>query len=299
MSATFHQTPILARNGLMSSLLHRAVPESPRWLLSLGRTREAERILQMAALETHVEAPASILPPEELGSLSSEPCTFLDLLKTRNIRHITVMLWISWFSIEVINNGLSFSVTGLSGSPFVIYFCIAVIELPSHLFSWLALANFRRRMIFIIFGALGTIGLLPIFFTTDIYPIATLCFVLLCKFGALAVIHCMHIHTGELFPTIIRNTAMSSCAMFGRVGASLSPYLQLLAVVAPSLPWLLLALLTLLSVLLLSFLPETFQEPLPDAIEQMATPRRLMFRCSSTTVTTVSPVQEVLCTTHL
>ncbi|KAJ0033342.1 hypothetical protein NQD34_000449, partial [Periophthalmus magnuspinnatus] len=266
-----HLTWAIAASSIACLPFGWVVPESPRWLLSLGHKEDAERILQMAALETQVEAPASIFPPEEvlLTAFSMESCTFLDLLKTRNIRHITVILWISWLSIYVSNYGLSFSATGLRESPFLTYILVSAIELPSYLFSLLAAAYCRRRMAFIIFGAVAIVGVLPIFLTTDICPTVTLCLVLVCKFGVLVVISCMYIHTGELFPTIIRNTAMSSCAMFGRLGACLSPYLQHLAVVAPSLPWLVLALLPLLTVLLLSFLPETFQEPLPDAIEQM------------------------------
>lgn len=53
----------------------------------------------------------------------------------------------------------------------------------------------------------------------------TMSLVLLGKFGVLAATGMMYTYTGELSPTVIRNTAMSSCAMFSRVGSSLSPYL--------------------------------------------------------------------------
>ncbi|XP_015259841.1 PREDICTED: solute carrier family 22 member 5-like [Cyprinodon variegatus] len=93
--------------------------------------------------------------------------------------------------------------------------------------------------------------------------------VLLGKFGVLAATGMMYTYTGELSPTVIRNTAMSSCAMFSRVGSSLSPYLLEIAKFNELLPWIIIGVLSLLSVLLCIFLPETFRKPLPDTIEQM------------------------------
>ena len=59
--------------------------------------------------------------------------------------------------------------------------------------------------------------------------------VLLGKFGVLAGTGVMFIYTGELSPTVIRSTAMSSCAMFSRVGSAVSPYLHELGEISDSL----------------------------------------------------------------
>ncbi|MED6233251.1 hypothetical protein ATANTOWER_009120 [Ataeniobius toweri] len=93
--------------------------------------------------------------------------------------------------------------------------------------------------------------------------------VLLGKFGVLAGNGLVYTYTGELFPTVIRNTAMSSCAMFSRVGSSVSPYLLEMAGFNEFLPWIIVGVLSLLSIFLCIFLPETFRQPLPDTIEQM------------------------------
>ncbi|CAL9700771.1 unnamed protein product [Knipowitschia caucasica] len=265
------------------------VPESPRWLLSQGHKQEAERILQMAASPNQLQAPIRIFYPEQAENRFrtdklGESGTFLDLLKARNVRNIIVKLWICWFAIHVSYYGMAFITSSLFGNPFLNYFLVSVIELPAYVCSWLAATRCPRRKIFIMFGALGSTGLLLTSLTTDIWPTVTLVLVMLGKFGVLAAISCMYIHTGELFPTVIRNTAMSSCGMLGRVGAALSPYLQHL---------------------------ETFREPLPDSIEQMTKPQRfsLIFSdCFSVrentdkkaiTVSPVSPVAEVLCSTPL
>uniref|UniRef100_A0A3B4FVB5 Major facilitator superfamily (MFS) profile domain-containing protein n=1 Tax=Pundamilia nyererei TaxID=303518 RepID=A0A3B4FVB5_9CICH len=57
--------------------------------------------------------------------------------------------------------------------------------------------------------------------------------------------------------------------MLSRAGSSISPYLLQLAVFYEFLPWMLVGSLSLVSVVLCFFLPETFREPLPDTIDQM------------------------------
>lgn len=65
---------------------------------------------------------------------------------------------------------------------------------------------------------------LPLFLPAG-HPAVTLSLVMLGKFGILAGLSVLYTFTGELFPTVIRSTALSTCATFSRVGSSVSPYL--------------------------------------------------------------------------
>ncbi|XP_047226635.1 solute carrier family 22 member 5-like [Girardinichthys multiradiatus] len=267
-----HLSLTMSLPGLACIPLWWLVPESPRWLLSHGHLPEAELLLRSAALENQVEAPTVIfLPPkaERAGSQKAESVSFLGLLKTANIRRVTMKLWLIWFSMSICYFGLSFSMSTLYGNPFLNYFLLTAVELPAFFASWLAARSFPRRLSFISFSLLGALALLFIQVTMHSHPDLTMFLVLLGKFGVLAGNGLVYTYTGELFPTVIRNTAMSSCAMFSKVGSSVSPYLLEMAGFNELLPWIIVGVLSLLNIFLCIFLPETFRQPLPDTIEQM------------------------------
>ncbi|XP_044222130.1 solute carrier family 22 member 4-like [Thunnus albacares] len=305
-----HLSLIMAVPGLACLPLWWLLPESPRWLVSRGRLQEAELLLRLAALENRVDAPNVIFLPtntEKTASQKSESLSFLDLLRTSNIRHITLKLWLIWFSISVSYFGLSFNMSGLYGNPFLNYFLVSAVELPAYVASWLAARSLPRRLSFTSFTLLGALALLLIQITLHSNPAVTLSLVLVGKFGILAGTGVLYMYTGELSPTSIRNTAMSSCAMFSRVGSSVSPYLLQLAVFYQFLPWIVVGSLSLLSVLLCILLPETFRQPLPDTIQQLALSQRFRWPWDSTpppkddgkSAKDQTTAPEIICTTHL
>uniref|UniRef100_A0A3P8R7A0 Major facilitator superfamily (MFS) profile domain-containing protein n=1 Tax=Astatotilapia calliptera TaxID=8154 RepID=A0A3P8R7A0_ASTCA len=261
-----HLSLLMALPGLASLPLWWLIPESPRWLVSKGRLQEAERLLRSAALENGVEAPPVIFLSanvQQSDSKKAETLNFLDLLKAKSIRSVTLILWLS---THVTYSGLSFNMSTLYGNPFLNYFLLSAVELPAYTVSWLSACRLSRRLSFISFSLLGALALFLIQVTLHTL---TLFLVLLGKFGVLVGTGILYMFTGELSPTVIRNTVMSSCAMLSRVGSSISPYLLQLAVFYEFLPWMLVGSLSLVSVVLCFFLPETFREPLPDTIDQM------------------------------
>ncbi|XP_062259250.1 solute carrier family 22 member 4-like [Platichthys flesus] len=280
-----HLSLIMAVPGLACIPLWWLIPESPRWLLSRGRWQEAELVLKSAALENKVEPPNTIFASakvEKATDQKAESYSILDLLRTSNIRHIMLILWIIWFSESLSYFGVSFNTSSLPGNPYLNYFLLTTVELPAYVTVWLSTRNLPRHLSFISFTLLGLLALLLVQATQHSHPAVTLFLVLLGKYGIMAGNGLMYVYSGELSPTVIRNTAMSSCAMFSRLGSCISPYLLQLAVFYQFLPWIVVAGLSLLSVILCVFLPETFRQPLPDTIQQMAVKQRFRWPWTST-----------------
>ncbi|XP_077767744.1 organic cation/carnitine transporter 2 isoform X4 [Canis aureus] len=257
------------------------IPESPRWLISQGRLKEAEVIIRKAAKMNGIVAPSTIFDSSELEDLSSEKQqshSILDLLRTRNIRIVTVMSIILWMTISVGYFGLSLDTPNLHGDVYVNCFLSAVVEVPAYVLAWLLLQHMPRRysMATALFLG-GSILLFVQLVPPDLYYLATV-LVMVGKFGVTAAFSMVYVYTAELYPTVVRNMGVGVSSTASRLGSILSPYFVYLGAYDRFLPYILMGSLTILTAILTLFLPETFGTPLPDTIDQMLRVKGIKYR---------------------
>ncbi|KAM6475147.1 organic cation/carnitine transporter 2-like [Liasis olivaceus] len=258
--------------GLLYFPLWWFIPESPRWLLSQGRIQEAEDIIRKAAEKNHVVAPEVIFDLAELQDLNSQvqqSCSILDLVRTKNIRTVTIMCVILWMVISIGYFGLSLDTPNLHGDIYLNCFLSAVIEIPAYTVSWLLLQNLPRRysMAGVLF--LGGCVLLFIQLVPAHLSVLSIILVMTGKFGITASFSMVYVYTAELYPTVVRNMGVGASSMASRIGSILSPYFVYLGAYDRFLPYILMGSLTVLSGILTLFLPESYGTPLPETIEQM------------------------------
>ncbi|XP_038628036.1 solute carrier family 22 member 4-like [Tachyglossus aculeatus] len=250
------------------------IPESPRWLISQGRFKEAEAIIRKAAKMNNVAAPAIIFDPMELQELKPQDHQkgyFLDLFRTRNIAAITVMSLLLWMLTSVGYFGLSLDTPNLHGDPYLNCFLSAMIEVPAYIIAWLLLRALPRR--YIISGTLfmgGSVLLLVQLVPKD-YNFLSLVLAMLGKFGITSAFSMLYVFTAELYPTIVRNMAVGATSMASRVGSIIAPYFVYLGAYDRVLPYILMGSLTVLIGIMTLLLPESFGMILPETYEQMQT----------------------------
>ncbi|XP_025973960.2 organic cation/carnitine transporter 2-like [Dromaius novaehollandiae] len=270
--------------GLLCIPLWWVIPESPRWLISQGRFQEAEAIIRKAAKMNGITAPDVILDPIELqdsNSQKQQAYTILDLVKTQNIRTVTIMSVILWMIISVGYFGLSLDTPNLHGDIYVNCFLSAVIEVPAYIISWLLLRNFPRRYSMAAALFLGGCVLLFIQLVPAHIRVLSVLLVMVGKFGITSAFSMVYVYTAELYPTVVRNMGVGASSMASRLGSILSPYFVYLGAYDRFLPYILMGSLTVLSGILTLFLPESYGMPLPDTTEQMLTVKGLKYRPAS------------------
>ncbi|XP_045748306.1 solute carrier family 22 member 4 isoform X2 [Mirounga angustirostris] len=271
----------LTAPGVLCVPLWWFIPESPRWLISQRRFREAESIIQKAAKMNNIAAPMVIFDPVELQELklpSQQKVFILDLFRTQNIATITIMSLLLWMLTSVGYFALSLNAPNLHGDAYLNCFLSALIEVPAYITAWLLLRTLPRR--YIIAGVLFLGGgvLLLIQFVPADYNFLSIGLVMLGKFGITSAFSMLYVFTAELYPTLVRNMAVGVTSMASRVGSIIAPYFVYLGAYNRVLPYIVMGSLTVFIGIITLFFPESFGMTLPETLEQMQKVKGFRFR---------------------
>jgi putative MFS transporter len=220
--ALFLTAPFALIGGVMRSVL----PESPRWLIRVGRIADAEAVLRRVEDEVAKSTGHALPPvvPSPSGPRMSQRRVYPRELLGTVYRSITLMLWAAWFAeygvlytyqifVPTILSAEGHSIVNSFRYSVVIYSAaIPGYVLGGYVVEWLD----RKYAILLSFASVAAFGTL---FGHSQSPAQIITFagstVFFLSLGSTAI----YTYTPELYPTEIRATAMGIASAWGRVGA--------------------------------------------------------------------------------
>lgn len=245
--------------------------ESPRWLWMQGKTNEAIQIVskgvKMNKRGIALDAQYYLSKAKSTVSQHTETVSvgIGNLFKTPNLRSKTINVCLCWFANSLVYYGLSLSAGKLYGNPYLILFLMGLVEFPSYIIIIFILDRLGRRSITSSLMLAGGICCITAAFIAQGSTTATTIVMLGKLFiaGSFAVIYN---YSAELFPTVVRNSAMGLGSMSARLSGALTPLITLLDSFDPTIPAVIFGVIALLSGFWVMFLPETMNQPMPQSI---------------------------------
>lgn len=277
------------------------VPESPRWLFTVGRIGEASAVLEKSArmnkLPTENIHQNLIAYKKQLASQNSAQTkgNIWDLFRTPNMRTKTLCICFNWLACGLGYFGLAQYIGQAGGNIYTNVAISAIIGLPGTLSCIYTMKRFGRKKTMIFANALTGISMLSLAFipTTGEGLIITLA-----SAGVVGVtvsFPTAYLYACELFPTgkfdfkvsmgtvvvafkalivkknflklVVRNIGVGTASMVARIGSMVAPFVAGLSTTYHWLPPVIFGVTFLIAMCLLFFLPETNGAPLPETLE--------------------------------
>ncbi|XP_059810891.1 solute carrier family 22 member 6-A-like [Hypanus sabinus] len=249
--------------------------ESARWLIVNGKEHVALKQLKRVAKVNGREAEGERLTVEilkasvENDQLTAKSQSVLDLFRTPVMRRITCCLMVVWFSMSFAYYGLSIDLQGFGVDIYLIQLIFGAVDFPAKITAFLMLSLIGRRFTQVTTLTLaGSTLLANAIIPKDLQTARTS----LAAFGKgclAATFTGCYLHTGELFPTVVRQTGMGLGSSMARLGAMVAPVVRMSGDYIPFLPSTIYGGMAVIAGVTAFFLLETQNIPLPETIDDV------------------------------
>lgn len=269
-------------------LFYWTIPESPRWLVTKNRIKEALDILKSAATANGNTIPSDEEMTEQLKSLYQPENTVAAvsageklkeafsevtmLVATPQMRKRTGLVYFSWLVVAMVYYGLSFNTKNIGADIYVSNFISGFVECVACVVIIPALSRFGRVKIYsgtFLAGGLACVLVAVILWVTAKGSMVALVVTLamIGKFLIAGTFALAYLYTAELFPTPVRNVAVGGASTFARIGSMSAPYIvDILGKVSAGIPAMIFGASSVAAGLAAMALPETLNKKLPENV---------------------------------
>ncbi|XP_073927104.1 solute carrier family 22 member 3 isoform X3 [Castor canadensis] len=205
-------------------LYYWVVPESPRWLITRKQGDKALQILRRIA-----KCNGKYLSPNysEITGTDEEISnpSFLDLVRTPQMRKCTLILMFAWFTSAVVYQGLVMRLGIVGGNLHLDFLISGLVELPGALLILLSIERLGRRLPFAASNIVAGVACLVTAFLPEGLPWLRTTVATLGRLGITMAFEIVYLVNSELYPTTLRNFGVSLCSALCDFGGIIAPFL--------------------------------------------------------------------------
>ncbi|XP_013191047.2 organic cation transporter protein [Amyelois transitella] len=249
------------------------IPETPKWLISVGRLEEASEVMKRAAKINNLPTDNMLQIAKEISDdsiarqdKSASKASYLDLIRVPSLRIRNLCSCVCWFILGLSFYGGNQYIGQTSSNTFLTIVLAGSLQIPGLILSGFMYKRYGRKNTALGFCVLCAIsnGLLVLpdeWFYVKLVAGAT---AVSCAAGGYSA---MYTFTSELFPTVVRNMAVGASSTTSRVGSMLAPFVA----GASGGPWVaptIFAIAPLIAAVAVWFLPETKGKKLMDHLNE-------------------------------
>ncbi|CAH2084667.1 unnamed protein product [Euphydryas editha] len=253
------------------------IPESPRWLITMGYNKKAVEVLTHMAKKNNmptdnIKELVDVAVMETQSSRTKQYGSYLDLFKTPKIRAYSLIMAYVWMCCAHTFFGINQYIGRLQGNIYLNVLVSSISLFPVLIIVVLASLYIKRKIAVVLsFVVSGLSLLLFIVIPSDMRAIE-LTFAIVGQIGARAAFILVYLYASEVFPTFVRNSAMGFASVFARFGGFIAPF-----VVNIGIEWVSIVIFSILAfcaAFLCCFLPETKDIVLLNTIDQTEKSKR-------------------------
>ncbi|XP_021494418.1 solute carrier family 22 member 16 [Meriones unguiculatus] len=253
------------------------LPETPFWLLSEGRYKEAQGLIDaMAQWNESSSCDLVELFSLDVNSLPDKNHQaprkhgLAELFRNRDITRRTLIVWLVWTTAYLGYYIFSVETVWKTEYNYMYLFIVGIVDIPAYSFICVWLKRVGRRKTVFFFLSLASLTCAAYLVLPLKHNNLKIVAVLVVKVIVGLVVAFLYLYTAELYPTIVRCLALGSSNMVARIASLIIPNAGQLTKAWIFLPQILFGILAILSGLLSLMLPETQNKPMTSTWEPAA-----------------------------
>ncbi|KAH8384314.1 hypothetical protein KR200_007019 [Drosophila serrata] len=258
------------------------IPESPSWLLSVGKVeRGMKGLKKVAKVNKKILTDAEWLEMQmcfELNNAnqqSAKTYNFLDLFKSCRRAAIILMLIANWSVVLLVYDAHLRIISSLGTNLFITFSLASLIEIPAGIVPLLLVDRVGRKPLMI--SSLLFCGVFSCLTGVLVVKWGIAVAAIFARFFVTVAYNVAQQWDVEILPTVVRGQGWAVINVIGHVGAVLSPFVIYTGNYYHSLPMFIIAFFSVIGIATIICLPETKGTYLPQTLEEAE--KRWTLRC--------------------